>query len=84
MVLQNHWDNILHHIMGIAAAMEVWNQDASSPSSQGGENCPGDNPIGTSCSDEGTEDHGEADHKDPPLRSGHGAAETTERTRRCH
>ena len=43
-VLQNQLDNILHHIMGIAAAMEVWKPDAgASSSSQGGKITQGQN-----------------------------------------
>ena len=33
-IMQNQWDNILHHLMGITAAMEVWRvEDPSSSSS---------------------------------------------------
>ena len=75
MVLQNQWDSILHYIMGISAAMEVWNQDASPSSSQGGDNCSGD--IG----EEGTENRPGADQRDPPPRNGHGAEEEMGRER---
>ena len=42
LVMQNQWGNLLHHLMGITAAMEVWNQNASSSSSLKGDNCSGD------------------------------------------
>ena len=71
-VLQNQWGNILHHIMGITAAMEVWQPDAAaSSSSQGGENHSGGEPTGASCSDEGDE----ADPANQPPQVGHTAAE---------
>ena len=34
-VMQNQWDNMLHHIMGITEAMEVWNPSVSSSSAAG-------------------------------------------------
>ena len=35
LVMQNQWDNLLHHVVGITAAMKVWNPEASSPSALG-------------------------------------------------
>ena len=35
LVMQNQWDTLLHNVMGITAAMEVWNPEASSPSALG-------------------------------------------------
>ena len=43
LTLQNQWDNILRHVMGITASMEVWSPhapSASSSSSCAGENFP--------------------------------------------
>ena len=42
LVMQNQWDNLLHHVMGVTAAMEVWNQNASSPSALGEDSGSGD------------------------------------------
>ena len=78
-VLQNQWDDILHHIMGITAAMEVWKIHSGTVTQQHhrlqkGENRSGGEPTGASCSDEGDEDRGEAEPADQPQK-GHGAAE---------
>ena len=40
-ILQNQWDNILHHLMGITAAMEVWSPHE--PSSSSSSSCVGEN-----------------------------------------
>ena len=44
LVMQNQWDNLLRHIMGITAAMEVW--EPSTASSSGEEaNATGENSL---------------------------------------
>ena len=40
-ILQNQWDNILHHLMGITAATEVWSEHEPSPLSSS--SCVGEN-----------------------------------------
>ena len=41
--MQNQWDNLLRHVMGITAAMEVWDPSTSSSSANGATQTPGDN-----------------------------------------
>ena len=53
-VLQNQWDNMLHHLMGITAAMKVWQFDAAaSSSSHQEEPHSAGELVDTPCSDEG-------------------------------
>ena len=44
--MQNQWDDLLRHIMGITAAMEVWEPSTAS-SSGGGGNGTGENSVNT-------------------------------------
>ena len=48
MVMQNQWDNLLRHIMGITAAMEVWEPSTSSSSAGGDAHEPGENQMNAS------------------------------------
>ena len=76
--MQNQWDNLMHHIMGITAAMEVWSQNASSSSSHGGDTCSGDVHMDTAAEEEdGTpeekqQDQPRDDHDNMGEESGKG------------
>ena len=69
LVMQNQCDNLLHHVMGITAAMEVWKPEASSPSALGEGSGSGD--VNVTVTEEGeavgeqaaaTEQDGGGDH----------------------
>ena len=61
LVMQNQWDNILRHVMGITAAMEVWDPSTSSSSTTGVAPVTGDNNTNASAldGDEDGDDHRE-------------------------
>ena len=63
-LLMNRWDNILHHLVGITAAMEVWpvQTPGSSSSSTTEEDSPlEEEPITGFCPDEGNHTQAELD-----------------------
>ena len=45
LVMQNQWDNLLRHVMGITAAMKVWDPNTSSSSASRVTQTPGDNYV---------------------------------------
>ena len=76
LVMQNQWDNILRHVMGITAAMEVWDPSTSSSSTTGVAPTPGDNNTNASALD--GNDEGD-DHPDPRGGSASVQPDNTER-----